>query len=79
MVEFTNHRGRASEAVPAASYAVVLLMSWTLCRGSMESGQRRMHGANTIASALADIRFVSSCKAILEAGGGCENRLCYLD
>lgn len=66
-VELATHRGRASESVRAASYAVVLLMSWTLCRGSMESGQRRMHGAKTIAKAFADIRFVSSCRAILDA------------
>lgn len=33
----------------------------------MVSGQRRMHGAKTIAKALADIRFVSSCKAMLES------------
>lgn len=48
-------------------YAVVLPMSWTLCIGSMVSGQRRMQGANTIAKALADMRFVSSCKAILKS------------
>lgn len=48
------------------SYAVVLLMSWTLCSGSMVSGQRRIQGAKTIANALADIRFVSSCRAILD-------------
>ncbi len=49
------------------SYAVVLLMSCTLCSGSMVSGQRRIQGAKTIAKALADIRFVSSCRAILKA------------
>lgn len=48
------------------TYAVVLLISWTLCSGSMVSGQRRMQGANTMASALADILLVSSCKAILK-------------
>ena len=46
-------------------YVVVLLMSCTLCSGSMVSGQRRMQGANTMAKALADIRLVSSCRAIL--------------
>lgn len=46
-------------------YAVVLLMSWTLCSGSMVSGQRRMQGAKTMARALADILLVSSCSAIL--------------
>lgn len=40
-------------------------MSCTLCSGSMVSGQRRMQGANTMAKALADIRLVSSCRAIL--------------
>jgi len=55
------------ERQEADSYAVVLLMSWTLCSGSMVSGQRRIQGAKTIAKALADIRFVSSCKAILKA------------
>lgn len=44
---------------------MVLLMSWTLCSGSMVSGQRRMQGANTMARALADILLVSSCSAIL--------------
>lgn len=48
------------------SYAVVLLMSCTLCSGSMVSGHRRIHGANTMAKALADMRLVSSCKAILK-------------
>lgn len=48
------------------SYAVVLLMSCTLCRGSMLSGHRRIQGANTIARALALIRFVSSCNEILK-------------
>lgn len=48
------------------SYAVVLLMSCTLCSGSMVSGHRRIHGAKTMAKALADIRLVSSCKAILQ-------------
>lgn len=62
---------RASETVQAMSYAVVLLMSWTLCKGSMVSGQRRMQGAKTIAKALADIRLVSSCKAILAAPSQC--------
>lgn len=47
------------------SYAVVLLMSRTLCRGSMVSGQRSMQGANTMARALADMRFVSSWNKIL--------------
>lgn len=46
-------------------YVVVLLMSCTLCSGSMVSGQRRMQGANTMAKALADIRLVFSCRAIL--------------
>lgn len=46
-------------------YVVVLLMSCTLCSGSVVSGQRRMQGANTMAKALADIRLVSSCRAIL--------------
>ena len=49
------------------SHAVVLLMSWTLCRGSVVSGQRKMQGANTMARALADILLVSSCKVILHA------------
>lgn len=48
------------------TYAVVLLMSCTLCSGSMVSGQRRMQGAKTMASALADMRLVSSCSTILD-------------
>lgn len=32
----------------------------------MVSGQRRMQGANTMAKALADIRLVFSCRAILK-------------
>lgn len=48
------------------SYVVVLLMSWTLCSGSVVSGQRRMQGANTMAKALADMRLVSSWRAILK-------------
>lgn len=38
------------------SHRVVLFISFILRRGSEESGQRRMQGANTIARALADIR-----------------------
>lgn len=65
------------------SYAVVLLMSWTLCSGSIVSGHRRIQGAKTIAKALADIRLVSSCKAILKAEfiigtAYCETFLCIL-
>lgn len=48
------------------THAVVLLMSWTLCSGSVVSGQRRTQGAKTMARALADILFVSSCSAILK-------------
>lgn len=48
------------------TYAVVLLMSWTLCSGSMVSGQRRMQGAKTMARALTDILLVSSCREILQ-------------
>lgn len=45
-------------------------MSCTLCSGSMVSGQRRMQGAKTMARALADMRFVSSCSAILKGTAG---------
>lgn len=51
------------------SYVVVLLMSWTLCSGSVVSGQRRIQGAKTMAKALADIRLVSSWRAILTKTG----------
>lgn len=52
--------------VKVASYAVVLPMSRTLCNGSVVSGQRSMQGANTMASAFADMRFVSSWNEILK-------------
>lgn len=42
------------------SYMVVLATSFMLSSGSALSGQRRIHGANTMASELGDIRLCAS-------------------
>lgn len=42
------------------SYVVVLATSFMLSRGSALSGQRRIHGANTMANELEDMRLSAS-------------------
>lgn len=45
---------------------VVFETSFMLVKGSEVSGQRKRHGANTMAKALGDMRFTSSIKATLK-------------
>lgn len=50
----------------AKTYMVVFETSFMLVRGSEVSGQRRRHGANTMAKALGDMRFTSSIRDTLQ-------------
>lgn len=59
-------------ALPPLSYEVVLATSFMLSRGSALSGQRRMHGAKTMASELGDMRLWASSLHTLEKITGCE-------
>lgn len=57
-------------------YVVVLATSFMLSSGSAESGQRRIHGANTMANELGDMRLWATSLETLQER--CQTEECHL-